>query len=592
MGEYVRALLALRSAPAMIIAASALLSTSSLTLGFSVDEYFQRVALNPSSSLPGTDRDALDLFTFASPKFNALLMEEGIFPWWADRELLISFFRPLSSLTLYADHVLFRDNTLLFHVHNIAWYLLLLGAVWLVYREFRITQSLSALALLLYGLDDARAQVVGWISLRNAPIALIPAFLALIAHHRYRTGRGSHYGLLAPLGLALGLGGGEVAVAVCGYLFAYALFLDHGSLASRVVSLLPYVVLIAGYRVAYNALGYGALHSGLYVDPVREPLAFLYCIAAHLPVLVFAQFALPPAELWEIYPLVASWLQPAVYVLTLLGLFGLGKLLWPLFQESREARFWALGGLLATLPLCGTFPADRLLVAGSLGGAALLAQLMVSLFERAGARAELRRRLGYALVGLHCVFAPLYFSVRARDLVMTRHALAATDASIPSGPEIADKTVIVVNPVLDALGTYFPVYRAAHERRLPARFHYLATAESELLVERVDATTLKLRPEGGFLFRVSQRAHRSMSRPFHLGERITLSDMTFEVSEVSADGRPTEVLAHFERALEDPSLSWFFTSQRGRYAAFTPPPVGGRVLLPQVDALPLLFEAP
>jgi hypothetical protein len=610
LGELVRNALAARSAPAVIIVVTVLFSLPSLLLGFSVDEYFQRVALSHNAELAGMERAPWDLFTFASREVDALLMEEGIFPWWTDRELVISFFRPLTSLTLYADHVLWPDNVALFHLHNVFWYALLLGSVWMVYREFRVTARLPALAFLLYALDDARGQVVGWIALRNASIALIPAFLALVFHHRYRRGWGKGYGVLAPLCLALGLLGGEVAVAVCGYLVAYAVFMERGSFGQRVRSLLPYLALLLPYRLLYNAHGFGALHSGLYVDPAREPLAFFYCIVSHLPLLLFGQFALLPAELWEPAAMIAPWLQPMLYCIVIVGLSVIAKLLWPILQRAAEARFWALGSALATLPVCGTLPQDRLLIATSLGGAALLSYLILALFDsHADARAStlvgshadtrastlratrIRRGVGYALVFMHCVFAPLFFSVRARDLAMTERILNAADRSVSRKPELAQKTLIMVNPVLSALGTYFPVYRAVKGGPLPAGFRYLASAESALTVERVDAHTLGMRAEGGFLFSVTQRAFRSAFRTFRVGEQIALSDMTVTVTELMPDGTPAAVLARFEKTLEDPSLEWLQWGTRA-YVPFTPPKLGERVVLPKVDSFRLIFAEP
>lgn len=573
-------------APLLVIALAFVLSLPSLTFGFSVDEYFQVIALSGDERLQGFARAPWDLFTFSRPEYVPQLREEGIFPWWTDPQSTISFFRPFTSLTLFADHKLWGQNVPLFHLHSLVWYVLLLGSVWCVYREFELTAKLPALALFLYALDDARGQVTGWISLRNASIALIPGALVLVAHHRWRRGAGAKYGLFAPILLALALAGGEVAVAVFGYLLAYAAFMDRGPLVARLRSLLPYLLVLAPYRLIYNAYGYGALHSGLYVDPVREPLAFLSSLVTHLPVLLFAQFAPLPSELWEPIALISPWLKPAVLMTAVLGLAALARLLWPLLRDSAEARFWALGSVLSTIPFCATFPADRLLVATSLGGAALLGQLLLLLFD-ATRTTRARRLLGYALVAVHCVLSPLYFAVRSRDLVLTERLLARADRSIANTPALADKTVIMLNPALCPLGTYFPVYRAAHHGELPAAFRYLADGESPLRVERVDEHTLRLRPEAGFLSSASQRVFRRQ-RPFQQGERIALSDMSITVSELRADGRPAEVLVQLDKPLEDPSLQWLRWGERA-YVPFALPKLGESVVLPKVDAIPLLF---
>jgi hypothetical protein len=592
--EVVRAALASQVAPHVIIVTALLLGAASIAVGFSVDEYFQRVALREHSQLEGTRRAPWELYTFsAGARDNPALMEEGIFPWWTDPDFAVSFFRPLSSLTLWFDHSVWPDNTALMHVHSMFWFALLLACVWLVYRTFLPSRSVAALALLLYAVDDARAQTVGWVSLRNALIALVPAFLALLAHHRARTSKRSRHALEAALLFALALLGGEVAISVGGYLLAYALFMERGPWWPRLRSLLPYAAVLVPYRVLYGLLGYGAVHSDMYIDPAREPLIFFKGLLTRIPVLLFAQFSLPPSELWEAYPLVAPWLQPCVFVAVLGGLGLLGWLLWPLLARSRTLCFWAVGMLLSTLPVCGTFPADRLLVATSLGGAALLSSLLHALFlePEAAPASAFKRRLGGLLIGMNLVFAPLFMTVRARDIELTKQLLDYADRSISRAPAIRQQTLLMVNPPLNALGVYFPVYREATGLPLPAAFRALATAESDLRITRVDVHSLALRPEGGFLSSLSQRVFRSHDRQLARGAMVRLHGISFEVTELTPDGRPAEVLVRLDKVLEDPSLRWVQWGKHD-YVTFTPPALGASLLLPRVDALPLLFDVP
>ncbi|HEX6239368.1 MAG TPA: hypothetical protein VFZ61_00690 [Polyangiales bacterium] len=584
-----------QAAPQVIIALALLLTGTSLTLGFSVDELYQKVALNPRAPVQGLSGAPWDLFTFAPAGQTQTLMEQGVFPWYTDPDFAISFFRPLSSLSLWIDHTLWPSNTALMHLHSMAWYALLLATIWLVYRALLPGRELASLALLLYAVDDARALMVGWISLRNALVALVPAFLALSMHHRARSQQQRAAGLLAPALFGLGLLGGEVAVALLGYLVAYALFMERGTLLERARSLLPYAAVLLVYRVIYVKLGYGALHSDMYMDPARAPIGFMKELVTRLPVLVFAQFSLPPSELWEAYPLVAPWLQPLVLALVLLGLCLLAWLLWPLLSRSRELRFWALGMVLSTVPVCGTFPADRLLVASSLGGAALLSSLLHALLltpPAPEARApRLKRALAQLLVAMNLVFAPAFLTVRARDIELTRNLLEFADRSIPRGPEIQRDTLIMVNPPLSALALYFPIYRAAAGTPLPGHFRALATSETDLTIERVDDRSLKLRPEGGFLANLAQRVFRSADRKLPLGSRVRLSDMEFEVTQLTVDERPAEVLVRFDRSLEDPSLRWVRWGEYD-YVPFTLPAPGASVRLPRVDALKLIFDVP
>jgi hypothetical protein len=192
---------------------------------------------------------------------------------------------------------------------------------------------------------------------------------------------------------------------------------------------------------------------------------------------------------------------------------------------------------------------------------------------------------------MNLVFAPVFLTVRARDIELTRNLLEVADRSIPRGPEIQRETLIMVNPPLSALALYFPILRGAMNRPLPGHFRALATSEADLVIERVDANSLKLRPEGGFLANLAQRVFRSADRRLPRGARVRLSDMEFEVTQLTPDQRPAEVLVRFDRPLEDPSLRWV---QWGKYdyVPFTPPAPGSSVTLKRVDALKLIFDVP
>lgn len=591
--ELVRDALSARAAPKYIVALALLLTSSSLGLGLSVDEYFHDVALRQDSSIVGLARAPWDLFTFSNGRaMNHALQEQGILPWWTDPDFVISYFRPLTSLTLWLDHQLWPDSPPLMHLHSMLWFALLLWCVNAVYRELGGSARVAALALLIYAIDDARAYPVGWIALRNALVALAPACLALVAHHRFRTGRGTRYGWLAPGLLVIGLLASEMATTICGYLFAYAVFLERGSLQKRALSLLPYAGVIVAYRVMYNALGHGALHSGVNFDPAREPLAFVQGLLTRLPTLLVSQFALPPADLWEVYPLVAPWLRPSVFAAGLLILAALWFLLRPLLKSSAEARFWALGCVLSTIPVCGTYPEDRLLSATSLGGAALIAKLLFSIWEQTYPQPKVwTRAAGMSMVAVHLLLAPALLTVRAQDIPRMDAVLESADQSIPRGSDVKNKTVIVLNPPQTFLANFFTTMREVKGTPLPERFRWLATGESELTVERIDAHTLKLTPAAGFLSSATQRMFRSPARGFQVGETIAFSDLTFEVTRVTDDLRPAEVLVRLHKNIDDPSLVWMHWGVRG-YVPFQPPRAGQAVSIPRVDPFSLLDQPP
>ena len=97
-----------------------------------------------------------------------------------------------------------------------------------------------------------------------------------------------------------------------------------------------------------------------------------------------------------------------------------------------------------------------------------------------------QRQLGMALIVMNLCFAPAFLTVRARDIELTKNLLDYADRSLPRNAAITHKTLVMVNPPLNALGLYFPVYRAATGLPLPAGFRYLATAD-EVFAELAEA---------------------------------------------------------------------------------------------------------
>jgi hypothetical protein len=584
------------------VAIALLLACSSLGLELTADDHFHTIAVREQPGTRGVARAPWDLYAFAKdPLVNRELMEGGTFPWWTDPALVLQLFRPLSSLTLWLDRTLWPDSALLMHVHSLLWFGLLLGAVYLVYRESGGSREQVALSLLLYAIDDARSMPIGWVAHRTALVALAPAFLALWAHQRWRARGSRACAVLAPLCLMVGFCAGELALQICGYLFAYALFVDRGTRLSRALSLVPCALVVIGWRLLYDRLGYGALNSDIYIDLGREPWEFAQATVVRLPVLLLSQFALPFADLWEIYPLFAGWLQPAVLLLAALVVGALLWVLWPLLRADRQLRFWALGTLLATIPVCGTHPEDRVLGATGLGGAALVAAFLLALWERrlvllvrsAGRELPRPRRAailaGSALSLIHLVFAPLLLPLRTLAIDQFEGVMESADPSIVQGPEAAHKTVVLLNPPIDFFAVYFPSFRAARGTTLPQHFRWLATGESALSVARVDDHTLRVTPRDGFLATSSQRVFRRADRTFAPGEVVALSDVSFRVTAFTEDGRPAELLARFQQPLDSESLQWLRWGRRG-YVRFELPRAGETVTIPPVDLAATLVD--
>jgi hypothetical protein len=582
-----------RSVPWVVVAIGIMLAAPALTADFTADDHLHRVISRSDPGITGLHPRPLDLFVFANGDADDMtrLRDAGLFPWWVDPHLKLSFLRPLSSATHALDHTLWPDNSGAQLAHNLLWHALALLAAWLVFRRFLSQRWIAVLALALFAFDDARGPVVGWIANRNALVALVLAVPVLLAHDRWRRSGWTHGRYLAPLAFAFALGAGESSVAILAYVAAHALWLDRGTLRERVLALAPYLVIVVIWRVIYAYLGYGVAGSGIYLDPGADPGGFLAAAAARLPFLLLGQLAAPWSDFASFYPVIGAvvvMLAIAIATLTAITL-ACARLL----RRDATARFFATGMVLAAVPVASTFPADRLLTFTSIGAMGLLSMLISATFHQRDMIGDGRvRRLAITvlvliLVLVHIVLAPPFLVLRSRSMVAVARVLDRADASVPTDP---GRTVIIVTTPSDALVGYIPITRRSRSLPSPAHMYWLSTATTAVTFERVDERTLRVTPAQGFLrHRIDQMTRSPRARRFAVGDRVPLTGLTIEVETITGDGRPSSVLARFATPLEDASLTWLRWEGHA-YVSYRPPPIGARETLPAIDFSKLLED--
>jgi hypothetical protein len=462
---------------------------------------------------------------------------------------------------------------------------------------------IAALAALLFTLDDAHSAPVGWVANRCTLLAALGCALTLLAHDRWRREEWRPGAALAPLALLVGLLAKEAAVCTGAYLLAYALFFDHDSWRRRLLSLLPCLFVGVVWALAYRAFECGPVAFDAYTNPSQEPARFALQVLRNGPILLLGQWSLPFAELagyWSASAFVAHWLW-ALFSLALLG-----AALAPLLARDRVARFWALGMMLSVLPTCATVPSNRLLMFVGFGAMGLLAQWLGGLKEGAAwVRTSRAWRCLYAvlkcvLIAIHCVIAPLMLTANAVGGGYTSKWLNAYYDTFPNDAELEDQTTVFVNSMSWYNHLFLIQLRRYNGGALPARSLNLSPCSTATTLTRIDAMTLAVRPQGGYLpprgqlpgcgqtppvlssaynMQAMDRWVRREDNPMHLGQTIELTAATIEITDLTEDGRPAEATFRFRVPLEDPSLRWFQLTQDG-YAAFAPPAIGETVNVP------------
>ena len=577
----------------LLVLVCAVMLLPSVFIGFAADDYFLRTITLQHHFVPNLPDSQLDAFVFVQNDNSGMRqwIEKGILPWWTHPHLRVAFWRPLSALTHWLDFKLYPDAPWLMHIHNILWYGLLCMLVLFFYRRFFLAywrvplpedriMLVAGLAALLYAVDDARGLGVGWISNRNASIAAIFAIAALLLHDRWRQRGWTAGAVLAPFCLGLGLLSGESALAVCGYLFAYALYIDRGRLLNRLSSLIPYGAVVVIWRIIYLKLGYGAAGTGLYLDPGQNLIRFLNELVQRLPVLLLGQLGMPDSGLWTVIP--GFW-PTALYLFALIFLAFTGWVLWPMLRRDPFSRFLALGMVLAAIPSCATYPNNRLLFMTGIGGMGLVVQYLAlarqSLKKSISPFPGRPRAAAKALFGMwvafHMILGPLLLPYASLTSLFLQRPLDLGAATIPA-PD-GGQTIIVYVPI-DMMLPYIFLTHYSLDRTVPAASRLLASGLTAVEIEGVDEHTLIVRPTEGLFSKPWDRVFRDISLPFEPGFTCTLKGLTAVVIRTTADGRPTEIRYSFDKQLDDPQLHWLTWSNHG-FVPFKPPAAGQRILL-------------
>lgn len=579
-----------RYLPLFLASAAFFLTLPSVQNGLQFDDYGHKDILLGKANWVIKDGSLTGIFSFLNGVMERtkLMMETGFLPWWTFEKLRIAFFRPLAEITHWLDYRLWPDYPALMHCHNLFWFGILIFLAAILYRKVMGSTRVAGLAALFYTIDDAHGGLVGWLANRNAMISVVFGLLTLIIHIRWCRENWNKGAALGPICLLLGLLSSEAALAAGAYLLAYESFLGHGNLRHRVIRLIPYGLVITFWWTFYHRLGFGTWGSGAYLDPGQEPLLFLCILIERIPILLLGQWMFPNSGFYGYLPKSMAnlmWLGAIIFI----GI--LFMLLIPLLKYNVKARFWALGMFLSLLPICATFPANRLLLFAGMGAMGLLAQFMA--FWKKNVKRLSTSKIWqisahifvFIFFVIHGIAAPLILPVASKSFSIIEEIFAEKPLmNLLNKHDLSQKTLIFINPPVSffILHTHYIIMEYGYSP--PARIRTLTSgANGSLKIKRIHERSLELQPETGFITMDLDKLFRGSAHPMQIGQRIELTDMTAEVLSLTntKDRRPLRVRFTFKVSLEDSSLL-FLEWKNNNFIPFALPDIGESVRLPRI----------
>ncbi|MHC4105168.1 MAG: hypothetical protein ACYSR9_09520 [Planctomycetota bacterium] len=522
------------------------------------------------------------------------LWDYGVLPWWIPKGIKAAIWRPLTSFTHWLDYRLFPDSPELMHVHHLLWFSAVIFLIAVLYRRLLSPTWVAAIAVIFFLIDENNVFPVVFIAHRNSIIAMFFGLLCMLSHHHWRENNSLAAAIAAVIFLLLSLLSAEAGLATFGYILAYAIALEKGSLIRRAATIAPAVCTIILWRLVYNAFGYGTHDLGLYVDPVNEPIRYTMAVLERLPMMLTGFFsATPPDFAFAINPRLKMW----YLILGLVFLLILLAAMMPLLRRSRLARFFSLAIVFAVIPFCACIPFARNLLFASIAGFALISIFIADVFKRADyiPKAYAYKILIWAVaVILLIIHIPAALAGRVVGQKMTLPSVMGPPRELVDNVR-SDQELVILNSPCALVLTFLPFAQAYEGLEPTGGIKVLTPALRSLEVFRADERTLIIKSKGGDIFscddvgpmhitycaKTFNDLFRNEKFSFQAGQVVILPRLTIEVLSINQNTMPTKVSFTFETPLEDKSLCFYKFSWRNfSYEKFTLPAVGESVELP------------
>lgn len=576
------------------------------------DDYLIRAAVNGSNHFghlgPEGANHSLwqrisNTFHFFSGELGTTqrLKEYGALPWWTDDAALVRMFRPLAGFSHWIDFQVLGGNPWLLQVHSLLWFLLMAMCSWWLYRKHFGVSYTSALAASMFVIDLNHLSNFAWLAGRNAYMAALFGICAIALHSDWRGHRRQRSAVLSCAAILAAMLCAEAGVAALAYLLAYALILDRGGPIRGLLAILPAAAVVVTCRFLAQEVGFGAANVGLYLDPLRSPLAFIGSVTANGPVLLVSAATAISSSLPSMSDSAATefrWINAAIALVILL-------ILQPVARRDRAAAFFAVGALLAVVPYCAlasnTSRSTTFVAVGFFGALAACVRRWLA-GERKGIA---------ALAGLVATTVVICWHVLVPAAAGVAHSLTAMRPAKPTPPGdlkyslvgASGQGIVYLNYPSAVNAMFLPFTWDAEGIAMPAAIYQLTPGLNSYTVERTSGHGYVARSDSIFVLnqnvpltsasasasaapprrsplyamRATQAFVTNPERRYAEGQTIKAGAMTITIARV-VDGMPQELRVEFDSTVDPDRLAWRLWNWKTFQLESVPPPAIGTSL--------------
>ena len=315
-------------------------------------------------------------------------------------------------------------------------------------------------------------------------------------------------------------------------------------------------------------------------------MAYLGALPGKLGTLMSAQMFQAPSDAWVFFQSVGlGWIGPvwAGFVACI------GFVVWRWVVATRIRRFWALGMLLSLLPVCGSFPMDRLLLFSGVGFLRCLRR-HGGFLSRGEREKQGRRFCGGAVVD-SCSFGRHLVPIKLTGALHVLNAVKAFSVVDLPHERLDERQLVALDSLIWHMRCFrwLGIWRGSQSREADISWRRCRTP----FLSNDWISDIAAEQPRRFLGGKLDQLTRGPQHPFSKGYRRECGLYEIQVAEVTPDGRPKKVQFQFDRDLDSRDLLWVGLID-GAFREWSPPRIGEseRVDAPSLTELGSLIWRP